>query len=85
MIKQVADSALFDRVLVAHMETKRAASLESLHALWEESGGRTAELVFCKDVRTALSKALASQEGARIYIAGSLYLVGEIKEFLRDD
>lgn len=97
MVEQVRDSALFDRIYVARMETKRAASLESLEAVWRAERHRFAgaseagsdfpaeRLVFCADVRMALSQLLSGQEGDRIYIAGSLYLVGEIKEFLRHD
>lgn len=96
MTTQVLDSALFDRICVTHMETKRAADLESLKVFWrEEQHRRTqisgaedkapAELVFCSDVRTALSQILSGRTKDRIYIAGSLYLVGEIKEFLKND
>ena len=101
MIRQVLDAAVFDRIYVPHMETARAADLEKLKALWESTGGaagnRTAaedgsaeggmepELHYCANVREAMEEALKAQNGARIYAAGSLYLVGEIKEFLDDD
>lgn len=85
MIRQVRDSALFDRILVAHMETGRAASLESLKALWGGGEDGSAEPYFCENVRAAFEKAVSQRSGGRVYIAGSLYLVGEIKEFLRDD
>lgn len=85
MIRQVLASELFDRIFVAHMETGRAAALDSLRALWETEERGNAETVFCEDVRTALQSVLAEQGEARIYIAGSLYLVGEIKEFLWND
>ncbi|MDE6015637.1 MAG: bifunctional folylpolyglutamate synthase/dihydrofolate synthase [Acetatifactor sp.] len=85
MIRQVLDSELFDRIFVAHMETGRAAALDSLRALWETEERGNAETVFCEDVHTALKSVLAEQGEARVYIAGSLYLVGEIKEFLWND
>lgn len=85
MIRQVLDSGLFDRIFVAHMETGRAASLDNLRALWETEERGNAETVFCEDVRTALRSVLAEQGKVRVYIAGSLYLVGEIKEFLWND
>ena len=85
MIRQVLDSELFDRIFVAHMETGRAAALDSLRALWETEERGNAETVFCEDVHTALRSVLAQQGEARVYIAGSLYLVGEIKEFLWND
>ena len=96
MVTQVLDSALFDRIFVAHMETKRAVSLEGLEMFWREEQRRIAEmsgaerysrtgLTFCQDVRTALLQILSGQTKDRIYIAGSLYLVGEIKELLEND
>lgn len=85
MIGQVRDSALFDRILVARMETGRAASLESLRALWGAGGGVSAAPDFYGSVRAAFEEAVSKRCGGRVYIAGSLYLVGEIKEFLRDD
>lgn len=97
MVGQVLDSALFDRIYVAHMETERAAGLESLETAWRAERHRFAgaqeagrdfpaeRLVFCADVRTALSRLLSERTEERVYIAGSLYLVGEIKEFLKHD
>lgn len=85
MIKQVLDASLFERIYVPHMHTARAAELEILKNDWEENAGDNIELIFCEDVRGALCRARAEQDGARIYIAGSLYLVGEIKEFFKDD
>lgn len=85
MIRRVRDSALFDRIFVARMKTERAAPVETLRALWNAGEGRNVRIVFCEDVRTALRTMLSERGDERVYIAGSLYLVGEIKEFLRDD
>ena len=85
MITQVLDAALFDRIYVAHMETKRAASLESLKEQWKKAPGDNTEILFFENVKPAVRHALSAQDGDRIYIAGSLYLVGEIKEFIDDD
>ncbi len=85
MIRQVLDSELFDRIFVAHMGTGRAADPDSLRALWDSGKRGNAETVFCGDVPDALRSVLAEQGKDRIYIAGSLYLVGEIKEFLWND
>ena len=85
MIKQVADAGLFARIYVAHMHTARAAGLETLKRDWMESAGEDTELIFCGNVQEALRRARAEQNGARIYVAGSLYLVGEIKEFFKND
>ncbi len=84
MIKQVLDAALFHRIYVAHMETARGASLEQLRALWCARENHP-EIYFCENVQGALEQALLDRTDERIYIAGSLYLVGEIKEFLSND
>ena len=84
MINQVLDAALFDRIYVAHMGTGRALALDRLKDLWctHENCPR---ITFDETVQEALSRALSDRSGERIYIAGSLYLVGEIKEFLSND
>lgn len=85
MIKQVLAADLFQTIYVAHMHTARAAQMDSLKKDWTENAGESLQegenLFFCRDAREALEAARASQRDARIYIAGSLYLVGEIKEF----
>lgn len=84
MIRQVAESGLFDRIAIAHMNTGRAASLEVLRELFEAYPSVNYSLY--TKVDTALQALLGSRkEGERIYIAGSLYLVGEIKESLDHD
>lgn len=84
MIEQVAKSGLFHRIAIAHMHTARAASLESLGEIFERYPSCHYKL-FTK-VDTALQELMRDKKvEERIYIAGSLYLVGEIKEFLGDD
>ncbi|MBR1771804.1 MAG: bifunctional folylpolyglutamate synthase/dihydrofolate synthase [Lachnospiraceae bacterium] len=84
MIRQVLAAEVFDRIYVAHMQSKRAADPEQIRLAWEQ-GETKVQIVICEDVREALRRAVAVQEGDRIYVAGSLYLVGEIKEFLEHD
>ena len=76
MINQVLDAALFDRIYVAHMATGRAMALESLKSLWC-ANENCPEITFDETVQEALARALSDRTDARIYIAGSLYLVGE--------
>ena len=84
MIKQVAESGLFERIAIAHMHTGRAASLDSLKVLFERYP--TCNYKLFTKVDTALQELLRDKcEEERIYIAGSLYLVGEIKESLNYD
>lgn len=84
MINQVLDAALFDRIYVAHMATGRAMALEALKSLWC-AHENCPKITFDETVQEALARALSDRGDARIYIAGSLYLVGEIKEFLNND
>jgi len=84
MINQVLDAALFDRIYVAHMATGRAMALEQLKSLWC-AHENCPKITFDETVQEALARALSDRTDERIYIAGSLYLVGEIKEFLSND
>lgn len=84
MAEELLASGLFQKIAIAHMKTGRAVALETL----EELFGRTPDCVFeiYDNVVCAFERLLQSRsEGERIYAAGSLYLVGEIKEFLKDD
>jgi len=85
MVKQVLDASLFDTIYLAHMKTKRAVDPEDLRLLWEREALDGVRIVCCGTVQEALEAALSGRNDGRIYIAGSLYLVGEIKEFLRYD
>ena len=69
---------------MAHLDSKRAAGLEQLRDLWCEESGK-ASVSFYDNVQDALKGALSDRVDERIYVAGSLYLVGEIKEFLIHD
>ncbi len=84
MIQRVAESGLFDRIALAHMNTGRAASLDTLHEIFIKYP--SCEYKLYTSVDTALQALLDEQKpGEHIYIAGSLYLVGEIKESLKHD
>ena len=84
MIQRVITSGLFEHIAFTHMRTARSASLEE----FEELLADYPELHFTMytEVDTALHEELRNrQPGERLYIAGSLYLVGEIKESLEHD
>lgn len=86
MIEELADSGLFAGFYVAHMQTKRAAEPEKLRELFRRYPGCRYRLY--ENVAAAFRDILESRKpGERIYIAGSLYLAGEIKELLgeKDD
>ncbi len=88
MVEELLDCGLFSKIAIAHLDTTRSASLESLKELFEQ---RNTEQAVCAytlhdSVDTALQKLRSEQmPKERIYIAGSLYLVGEIKESLDHD
>lgn len=84
MTQRVAQSGLFEEIALAPINNKRAASLETMAAWF--AGFPLCKCVLYENVITAFQKLLNEQvPGERIYIAGSLYLVGEIKESLRYD
>ena len=84
MVGELVGSGLFDRIFIAHMQTGRALMLDALDELFR----KYPRCVYQRydSVETAFRELLRSRmPGERIYVAGSLYLVGEIKELLRDD
>ncbi len=84
MIQRVITSGLFDRIAFTRMRTARSASLEDLKgflATYPED-----RFTMYTEADTALrTESSGRQPGERLYIAGSLYLVGEIKESLDHD
>lgn len=84
MAKKLVSSGLFDRYAIAHMQTGRAVALEKLGRLFAEFP--RCEYKLYDNVTAAFHELLHSRrEGERIYVVGSLYLVGEIKELLEND
>ncbi|MDE5587774.1 MAG: bifunctional folylpolyglutamate synthase/dihydrofolate synthase [Acetatifactor sp.] len=84
MVEELVQSGLFDRVFVAHMRTGRGVSVETFRELFERYPGCGYRMY--DNVSTAFHELLHSRrQDERVYIAGSLYLAGEIKELLRDD
>ena len=84
MAEQLIHSGLFDRFAIAHMQTGRAVPAETLQALFADLP--RSEYQVYDNVTAAFHELLQSRrEGERIYIAGSLYLAGEIKELLEND
>lgn len=84
MVEELVHSGLFSRVFITHMQTGRALETDALEKLFI----RYPRCRYRKydNVGTAFRELLQSRmPGERIYAAGSLYLVGEIKELLKDD
>ncbi len=84
MAEELVGSGLFDRVAAARMQTGRALSPEALKRLFEQYP------VYGCQVYDSVSEAFhelvhSRRQNERVYIAGSLYLAGEIKELLKYD
>lgn len=88
MVVRLLDSGLFRQVAVTHLQSARSASLESLKELFEHRNKETDSYAYTlhENADTALKELLQRKKpGDRVYVAGSLYLVGEIKESLDHD
>lgn len=83
MLGELVRSGYFKEIAIAHMESGRAASLSCLEQSMRRYPGCAYTLY--ENVGTALHELIAGQGEDRIYIAGSLYLVGEIKELVNHD
>lgn len=84
MVEELVQSGLFERVFVAHMRTGRGVSVEAFRELFDRYPGCGYRMY--DNVSTAFHELLHSRrQKERVYVAGSLYLAGEIKELLRDD
>lgn len=82
MIHLLCDSLPITRVTVVHLKSERGLEERVLAEQFEQSGCPEAEA--CETVSQALEAALAHKgEADRLYVVGSLYLIGEIKELLR--
>ena len=81
MIAEIADSRLFDEVWAVQLAGSRALPVATIAETFRKHMTKSV-LIFesVKDAYKALTE--GKREGRRSYIAGSLYLVGEIKELL---
>jgi dihydrofolate synthase/folylpolyglutamate synthase len=82
MIHELCENLPLASVTVAHLDSARATDQSRLAAFFREGG--CAEVEAFPDVREALRAALGRRTGEeRLYIVGSLYLIGEIKQALQ--
>ncbi|MCD7738587.1 MAG: bifunctional folylpolyglutamate synthase/dihydrofolate synthase [Lachnospiraceae bacterium] len=82
MLKLLSDSGLFSRIILTPMQSKRGAGKEELLG----AAGRAGCDAYI-ETGDSLSEVLEQvtkkiPEGNRVYLAGSLYFVGEAKEYL---
>lgn len=80
MIEELAESRLFADISVVQLQSERTVQTDRLKELFAGAG----QSIRCFDsAGEAFAWQLSQrQEGESIYIAGSLYLVGEIKELV---
>ena len=82
MLHRIVKSGLFDRLSITHLKSDRTASLDKLEQVLAACCALPAAEY--ASVTEALETILAEREPeTRIYIAGSLYLVGEVKAKLQ--
>ena len=82
MIRTICEKIHFERVFVTQVHTPRAAKAEELAELFRAYSER--DVVCCVDVKEAFEQALEDKGDGMLFCAGSLYLVGELKELLAD-
>ena len=84
MAEALTDSGLFGHIAAVHMRGGRALETEKLKSLFAGRGQDAPEVY--EDVESAFLGMMEKRRaGERLYVAGSLYLVGEIKELLEHD
>ncbi len=84
MLQYLGQEDLFQSITVARLESYRGVPLEELLSKVKQFS--KARVTGYENVKDALEAVLAQkQEEERVYIVGSLYLVGEIKEYLSYD
>lgn len=84
MLESIAKAGLFEQIWLAQLDSYRATALEEMKSKIPETF--RGEVRTYKSVQEAF-KAVCTQKHPeeRVYIVGSLYLVGEIKEYLSND
>lgn len=80
MIEEIVASRLFASISVVKLKSARAADMKQLMASFTHEGQEICCFDTVKDAFETLR--VKKQVGERLYIAGSLYLVGEIKELV---
>lgn len=81
MIRQLAEADLFSEIAVTVLKSDRSASLDRLREIW---GQYKIYCSFHQDAEEAYHYLLSDRkDGDIIYIAGSLYLIGQMKALMR--
>ncbi len=86
MLKAVADSGLFAWIIMAPMHTERSIDIAGLESRAADlrSGRTDIRIDVCGELMNAYHMLTAKiDEADRIYVCGSLYIYGELKDCLR--
>ena len=84
MLRMLTEDELFESITLARLESYRGVSVEEMQEKLKSF--YRAQISCYENVKDALRAVLAGkQKEERVYIVGSLYLVGEIKEYLSYD
>ncbi len=82
MAAQIAESGLFTRAALTLLETDRSASIDRLKAAWQQY--KEISCSFHENAGEAYRELLSCKEGKDvIYVAGSLYLTGQMRSLLK--
>ena len=80
-IRKIVQSGLFERIVVTTLENSRALCVQEILQSFNEYGRN--DIVVIDDVKQAfLMLEETKAEDEKIFVAGSLYLVGRIKEII---
>lgn len=81
IIGHIVKSELFDEIVITGLDNSRALSVQEILQKFYECGRK--EVIVIDDVEQAFETlCMGKNEGEQIYVAGSLYLVGKIKEII---
>lgn len=81
MVSAIFESNLFESIHVAPINSKRALDINHLKSIFSEYD--VGNVYYYHDIRDALSSASCFKEDEdTLFIAGSLYLVGEVKSII---
>lgn len=84
MLMKIGNSELFECIDLVHLNSYRATEISTMHEVLKKCKIKVGKSF--NNVEEALEELLPKRnDGERIYIAGSLYLVGEVKEYLQGE
>ena len=82
MVRMLSTSGLFGRTQVTRAAGAGEVTIPQIRGMFEQY--TECPVLYYEDIETALDNILAhKRSGNRIYIAGSLYLVGSVREILQ--